>query len=405
MSGALLRSPRRLRRALAGALVAALAAATPAAAQLFGRPPADIPEGPVYAQQGGDAAGLAVRLERLESQMRTLTGQVEQLQNQNRRLEDQLKRFQQDVDFRFQEQSGGKRPAAPPATPPATSGKRGDAIAPGGPVVVPGGEPTVIAAPAPAHATPSASSGVAISPNIKVDPGTLGPFAGKTSAAAAPAPRAPHQGRGDAFDPSRAPDAPGAPRPLGAAQPSAPLTAAAQGVPPGPASILDEDVGGSGPLDLQNPRPRGEPRVVLAPPGVPSSAGGPPLAAAPTLSPYEQAISDYKAGRYEVAEQEFKSFVEKNPRDRRVADAIYYRGETFLQRGRHAEAASQYMNVATNYGASARAPDALLKLGLSLVGMNEREQACAIFAEIPRKHPGASNAVRAAEREAKRHKC
>jgi TolA-binding protein len=36
----------------------------------------------------------------------------------------------------------------------------------------------------------------------------------------------------------------------------------------------------------------------------------------------------------------------------------------------------------------------LLKLGVSLAGMNQRELACATFAEIPNKYPDMSNAVR-----------
>ncbi|MGL5138411.1 MAG: YbgF trimerization domain-containing protein, partial [Beijerinckiaceae bacterium] len=66
-----------------------------------------------------DAAELLLRIDRLESLVRQMNGQVEQVQNQNRRLEEQVRRFQSDTDFRFKElgQGRGTAPAAPAATP------------------------------------------------------------------------------------------------------------------------------------------------------------------------------------------------------------------------------------------------------------------------------------------------
>lgn len=91
---------------------------------------------PAFAQ---DAAELTVRTNRLENQVRQLSGQIEQLQFENRRLTDQLRKFQEDVDFRLNERGGGARPsnAAPaPAQgggqPQAQPGRqrRGDAFDP-----------------------------------------------------------------------------------------------------------------------------------------------------------------------------------------------------------------------------------------------------------------------------------
>jgi tol-pal system protein YbgF len=68
---------------------------------------------------------LVVRLERLEAQIRQLTGAIEQLQFRNQQLEAQIRRTQED---------GASRPAAqsrPQNSPPvATPGKRGDAFDP-----------------------------------------------------------------------------------------------------------------------------------------------------------------------------------------------------------------------------------------------------------------------------------
>src|SRR5215468_11781728 len=56
-------------------------------------------------------AELLVRIDRLENQIRQLTGQVEQMQYRNQQLEAALKRLQDDNEFRFQElgSRGGSR--------------------------------------------------------------------------------------------------------------------------------------------------------------------------------------------------------------------------------------------------------------------------------------------------------
>lgn len=88
-----------------------------------------------------DAADLVVRTNRLENQLRQLSGQIEQLQFENRRLTEQLRKFQEDVDFRLSERGGQRggaapapqatRPANPPAAPAAPGReRRGDAFDP-----------------------------------------------------------------------------------------------------------------------------------------------------------------------------------------------------------------------------------------------------------------------------------
>ncbi len=81
-----------------------------------------------------DAADLLVRTNRLENQLRQLSGQVEQLQFENRRLTEQLSKFQQDVDFRLNERGGARAPQSGPAAQPAprqpVPQRRGDAFDP-----------------------------------------------------------------------------------------------------------------------------------------------------------------------------------------------------------------------------------------------------------------------------------
>jgi tol-pal system protein YbgF len=88
------------------------------------------------------APDLVVRLDRLESQIRQLTGVIEQLQYRNAQLETQVRRMQEDNEYRFQESGakGAPRPpgqARPPGVPAQSApvavpapGRRGDAFDP-----------------------------------------------------------------------------------------------------------------------------------------------------------------------------------------------------------------------------------------------------------------------------------
>ena len=73
---------------------------------------------------------LMLRLDRLETQIRQLTGVIEQLQFRNQQLEGQLRRLQEDTDYRFQESNakGAPRPAlqSRPQNPPPQPSASGD---------------------------------------------------------------------------------------------------------------------------------------------------------------------------------------------------------------------------------------------------------------------------------------
>ena len=121
---------------------------------------------------------------------------------------------------------------------------------------------------------------------------------------------------------------------------------------------------------------------------------------------FDAALGLYKDKQYEGAEKGFAAFIHKNPKSRLNADATYYLGETFAQRGRPREAAEQYLKISTDYAQSARAPEAMLRLGISLKALGAKEQACATFSEVGRKYPAAPSYVKTgAEREAKRAQC
>lgn len=347
----------KLQRTLAASLfVLPLFAALPATAQDYERPPTGFGDDAVRPDPGGapldtpDPAGLAVRVGRLEGRVREMTGQIEELQNANRKLVDQLQKFQGDVDSRLT--SGASRAKRSEVVPPSVAaGESGPAMD---------------------------ADGVA------------------------PPPRKAR--KDDAFDPDQAaPSDPGRPKPLGSV-----------------ASAQPDDTDNA-PMDLSGGKLRRSdsngdtlaPTLKLPSATPKTTSGTTPagtmIANAVPATPraeFDVALGYYKDKQYEVAEKGFTAFIQKNPKSRLAADATYYLGESFAQRGRSREAAEQYLKISTDYATSTRAPDALLHLGLSLKALGAKEQACATFTEVGRKYPNAPAYVRTgAEREAKRAQC
>jgi tol-pal system protein YbgF len=325
--------------------------------------------------QGGrsvqlDPGDLSVRLDRLESALRQLTGTIEQLQYRNQQLESQLKRMQDDTEYRFQ-QMGSRGGAAPP--PQAAPSNQGNA------------------------------------------------------------PMAPPPGRrSDVFDPTQNPNAPGAPRTLGneavitAPEPGGPPVGAPGGrsagapldlstlantdSPPPQRAVPPSTVASAGSVPMPAPQatPASPPpqvrNVVPATPNNQQVATLPPSASA--QDEYDMAYGYVLHKDYSLAEQSFRDYLKKYPNERLVPEAQYWLGESLFQQQRYRDAAESFLGVSTKFERSAKAPDALLRLGQSLAAMNQREAACATLAEVGRKFPRASAGVkRGVEQEQKRAHC
>ncbi|SFJ99867.1 tol-pal system protein YbgF [Methylocapsa palsarum] len=336
------------------AALAKLAQANQSLAQNYGYPPADVGTETPYRETPSqrpqqDSAGLLVRIDRLENQMRQINGQIEQLQFGARRIEEQLRKFQEDVDFRFQD--GGARGAAPAAPASKPLPKRTDL-----------GEDSV-------------------------EPDAAPPVRTR---------------RSDAFDPSKEPAAPGAPRALGT---GSALTGDADAPLDLTGGRLSREASTPGASSSSTGRAAAsaDPIAALTAPGGPGDVTAPPN---PVKAEFDAAIGFYRQKQYENAEKGFAAFLQKNAKSKMAPDAVYYLGETFFQRGRQREAAEQYLKFSTQYANAPRAPEAMLRLGQSLYSLGAKEQACATFGEINRKYPAASAAIKAgAEREAKRAQC
>ena len=305
-----------------------------------------------------------IRIQQLENQLRQLTGQNEELQYRNRQLEDRLKAM---------------------GSPQAGQGSSG-----GPPPVA--AQPSVVgipqAQPNPAYRQPQAPQ-----PGYDQQGAASAPIVQEPAAA----PQAQGRRRGDAFDPSQNPNAPGAPRALGGGQ--LPVAEQPVGAPGGR--------GAGEPLDLANTSPR-DPGGALPPQRNPGASAGlttlPPSAT--PKDEFDLGIGYMQRKDYALAEETMRNFAQKYPADPLLADSQYWLGESFFQRQKYRDAAESFLGVTTKFGTSAKAPDALLRLGQSLAALNEKEAACAALGEVGRKYPRASNGVKqAVDREQKRVKC
>lgn len=108
---------------------------------------------------------------------------------------------------------------------------------------------------------------------------------------------------------------------------------------------------------------------------------------------YQSAYSLILSGDYSEAEQSFRSYLEKYPEGTRAADAAFWLGEAQYSQGKFKDAAETFLNTYKAYENAPKAPEVLLKLGMSLAALDNRETACATLKEIPKRFPKASKAV------------
>ncbi|WP_420961289.1 tol-pal system protein YbgF [Brucella sp. IR073] len=270
------------------------------------------------------------RVSQLEEQVRNLTGKIEELNFQILQMQEQMRKVQEDNEFRFQELEKNKRSDA--------GGRQDRAVASASRAA--NGEASGDASPA-APASPSASGSSASADSIAIDP------QGTSNGTGIP------------------------PRSLGS------IRFDANGNVIG--ETMDEAATqGSGPA-----------------PSVP--AGGNTIAALPeTDNPnelYKFAYQNILSGDYRAAEKGFREHIKRYPADPMTSDARFWLGESLYGQERYPEAATVFIDTQRDYPDSKRGAENLLKLGMTLSKMKDHEVACATFAEVPVRYPGASQAV------------
>lgn len=310
-----------------------------------GTPPATAPRtAPVAAASGGVSpaalAAVEAKVQRLEADLRTVTGKMEELMFSIQGVSSRLDTLHSDNELRFQALE--------------------DRIAAGG------GAPAV----------PVTQSG-----DIPAKQSVITP----SVAVAAPS------------DPAPAPT-PTVQPPLvasnGTTQPAAPAQAGVLGQLTG-SDIKTLESNGT-------PTPTTQQPGQLAPlviPGAPQPQAQ--VAAAPRYLPVGTPEQQYRAAfdmlvkhEYDKAELAFREFLELNEGDALSGNATYWIAETFYVRGQFEDAAIAFYESYETYPESPKVSDNLLKLGMSLSRLDRKPEACATFAKLVQEFPNPPTNVR-----------
>jgi tol-pal system protein YbgF len=311
---------------------------------------------------GGDPNDLGVRIDRIESALRQLTGTVEQLTYRNQQLEQQVRALQGGNAATPPQQPGQQpvvRPGVPGAlTPSQPSGRRSDVFDPSQNPDAPGAPRTLGNASVPMDTGVGAPNGRAA--GAPLDLSTLAGNAARVPAESMPA------------------------APVSNAEPvtAAPMPGAPRNAPTAP------------PRNVAAPAAAAPTRLATLPPS------------AKPQDEYDLAYGYVLHKDYALAEQAFRDFLKKYPDENLVPDAQYWLGESLYQRQRYRDAAESFLTVSDKYKTAGKAPNALLRLGQSLVALHQKEAACATLNEVGRKYPKASASVkRGVTEELKRAHC
>lgn len=288
---------------------------------------------PLVLVQGMDPT---IQIQQLQEEIRQLNGRIEEMGFQLLQMQETIRKAQEDNEFRFQELERGKGKKSGALEQPAGQTPADDVAA-------------VIEQPAEAGALPDDSTVAGGSP-----PAPAGDVAAVT------------------------------PPPAGT-------------VAPGEATL------GSIELDAN-----GNPVRATITPGLNNGSGSLPgvdagqAPAAPgtetaslgsEADSYQVAYGHVLSGDYALAETEFQAFIAGFPKSPKLADANFWLGEAYYSQGKYNESAKTFLNAHQNFGKSPKAPEMLLKLGMSLAALDNKDTACATMREVSKRYPKASRAV------------
>ncbi|WP_315924663.1 tol-pal system protein YbgF [Mesorhizobium sp. SP-1A] len=300
----------------------------------------DTTAAPVRVAQSADGSSAG-----LQDQIRSLNGKIEELNFQVLQMQEQIRKTQEDNEFRFQqlEQGGGSGGGSQKKSDASGSGNdRSVAQAPAGASQANGASQSPAASAAPSGGAASSADEQSIG-DIIVDSGNGEP--GKLIHGAPPkslgAITVDKNGNVISADPS--------------SQAAAPATSGKSG--------QDSQVA-----------------------ALPATGNAEEL--------YRNSYQFILSGDYSTAEKGFRDHIARFPKDPKAADAHYWLGESLLGQQKYRDAAEVFLAASKDYSKAKKAPDMLLKLGISLVALHQRDVACATFSEIGKRYPDASSALK-----------
>ena len=131
-----------------------------------------------------------------------------------------------------------------------------------------------------------------------------------------------------------------------------------------------------------------EERARPAPESLPGGDGGSPKQL------YETAYGYLLQQNYGAAETAFEDFLGRHPNDSLAGNAQYWLGESHYVRGQYKQAAGAFLKGYQTYGRSAKAPDSLMKLAMSLERLGQKDAACTSYGELNTRFPNAPQNIK-----------
>lgn len=108
---------------------------------------------------------------------------------------------------------------------------------------------------------------------------------------------------------------------------------------------------------------------------------------------FEQALTMLARAQYDEARAAFRGFADSYPNDELAPQAVYWVGDIAFVQKDFATAARSFAEELKKYPDNPRAADSMLKLGQSLLAMNQKKEGCRALATLPNQYPAASKSI------------
>lgn len=108
---------------------------------------------------------------------------------------------------------------------------------------------------------------------------------------------------------------------------------------------------------------------------------------------YEAGFADIREQDFDGAQKTFTTFMAKYPTHSLAGNAQYWLAETYYVRGDYRQAAKLFAKGYQEFPKGQKAPDCLLKLGLSLGKLGKKEDACLSLQQLQKEFPGDTSPV------------
>lgn len=135
------------------------------------------------------------------------------------------------------------------------------------------------------------------------------------------------------------------------------------------------------------------PRGALGNPPQSSPAPSNQMASIDTRPQFESALNMLARAQYDEARAAFRGFADSYPHDDLAPQAVYWVGDIAYVQRDFPGAARAFAEIIKKYPTSARAPESMLKLGQSLIAMDQKKEGCRALGILPTQYPAASKSV------------